>query len=219
MRRLWPSRAPKAAVITVALGFPWALLAQEPPADGVRLLNPSSEAGRDLQLEVFINDTSTELIGAFKQRPDGTLAATPDEAREVGLRPAQEAIGVDGLVTIDQLAGVSYRLDEAGQKLYVTATDAARAPRVIDVAPKSEEETLEPQSGYGGVLNYTLFASSEGAFLKDVAAFQGLSGVLDGRLFSPYGTLSQSLTATPPTGSWAEPRGSIRPGAIPIPSV
>ncbi|TIN22099.1 MAG: hypothetical protein E5Y31_19035, partial [Mesorhizobium sp.] len=53
-------------------------IAEPPPAQTER---------RDLYLEVFINDVSTELIGTFTQFPDGGLAATPDELKQVGLKP------------------------------------------------------------------------------------------------------------------------------------
>jgi len=152
--------------------------------------------GRDLQLEVFINDASTGLIGAFKQLPDGSLTGTPEEVQAIGLKAAQSAIDVNGLVSLDRLTGISYRIDEAGQRLYVTATIEARAPRVIDVRSQSEASMPEPQRSYGGVVNYTFFASSDAASWHNLQTFPSLSAELDSRFFSPYGTLSQSVIAS-----------------------
>jgi outer membrane usher protein len=150
---------------------------------------------RDLQLEVFINGASTGLVGAFKQNSDGSLTATPDEARAVGLKPSPEAIGADELVHLDRLPGVDYRLDDVGQRLFVTAPDAYRAPRIIDVSPRSTDQYPHPFSGYGAVLNYTLFGNTDGAFFRYPLNLRGVSGNFDARLFSPYGTVSQSFLA------------------------
>ncbi|OWK20908.1 hypothetical protein AJ88_24235 [Mesorhizobium amorphae CCBAU 01583] len=45
------------------------------------------------------------------------------------------------------------------------------------------------------MLNYSLFASSNQLFEKDVDLFQGISGGFDARIFSPFGTLSQGFIA------------------------
>jgi len=97
------------------------------PAPAITDVAAASAESRDLYLEVFVNDVSTGLIGAFKQLPDGGLASTPEELREVGLEPVESAMGSDHLVRVDRLPDVSYRIDEATQRLYVTATDAARS--------------------------------------------------------------------------------------------
>lgn len=150
---------------------------------------------RDLYLEVFINDVSTELIGSFTEFPDGGLAATSDELKQVGLKPGDGATGTDGLVRVDRLPGVSFRIDEPTQRLYVTTTNEGRAARMVDVGPGEKQDRIQPQSGFGGVLNYSLFASSNSLFENNVDLFQGISGGFDARLFSPVGTLSQNFIA------------------------
>ncbi|RWM08342.1 fimbria/pilus outer membrane usher protein [Mesorhizobium sp.] len=156
---------------------------------------PAQTQRRDLYLEVFINDVSTELIGTFTQLPDGGFAATPDELTQVGLKPVESAADGNGLIRLDRLPGVSYRIDEATQRLYVTTTNEGRAARIVDVGGGEKEDRIQPQSGYGAVLNYSLFASSNQLFEKDVDLFQGISGGFDARLFSPFGTLSQNFIA------------------------
>lgn len=155
----------------------------------------SPAATRELQLEVFVNGAPIGLIGAFQQQDDGTLTATAEMLRGLGLK-APAATNADEQVHLSQLPGVSYRLDERSQSLYIVAEDAARVPHTVDVNPRSRDWDLVPQSSTGAVLNYSLFASSEGAFTEGINTFSGLSGALDGRVFGPYGTFSQSAIAT-----------------------
>ncbi|MER8896703.1 fimbria/pilus outer membrane usher protein [Mesorhizobium sp. M0676] len=190
-----PSRASRIAlVVALAIFTPFsAVNAQELPAV-TNPEDPGQQAGRSLYLEVFINDVSTKLIGSFTQMPDGGLASTPQELKELGLKPPQGAVDTDGLVRLDQLADVSFQIDEAAQRLYVTAANDSREARMVDLGLRLQDRPA-PQSGLGAVLNYSLFASSNTLFDKDVELFQGVSGGFDARVFSPYGTLSQSFIA------------------------
>ncbi|MER9295293.1 fimbrial biogenesis outer membrane usher protein [Mesorhizobium sp. M0621] len=192
-----PSRAVSAAVAAVLVVCSWSQVrAQEIPDEPAKDISDSARPPeRDLYLEVFINDVSSKMIGNFKELPDGGLAATPAELQEVGLKPSEEAIDADGLVRVDRLPAVSFHVDETAQRLYVTTTNDARAARTIDVGPAEKQDRLKPQSGYGAVLNYSLFASSNTLFDNNVELFQGVSGAFDARAFSPYGTLAQSFIA------------------------
>ncbi|PSH60790.1 fimbrial assembly protein [Phyllobacterium brassicacearum] len=188
------SRAARIAIVVIGTTVSVSQLnAQEVPLEP---LNAQPEAntsdGRTLQLEVFINDAPMKMIGTFKELPEGGLAAAPDELEQVGIKPTTDATGDAGLVHLDKLAGVSYRIDESAQRIYVTTSDDGRSARVVDAGVK-ESEPLQPQSGYGGVLNYTLFASTNTLFDDDVDVFQGVSGAFDARVFSPYGTVNQSF--------------------------
>ncbi|WGD49262.1 hypothetical protein QA641_26925 [Bradyrhizobium sp. CB1650] len=170
-------------------------------ADGLMDIPVASPAiiipeGQDLQLNVVINDRGNGLIGSFKQLPDGSLAATPDELHAIGLLPPKGSEGSDRLVSLKGLPGITYRLDQATQSLFIVAPDGARVPHTINLRASSSDIIPEPQRSYGGVLNYTLFASSDGSFWRDLKTFQGLSGAFDARVFGPYGTLSQSLIAS-----------------------
>lgn len=156
--------------------------------------------GMDLHLEVFINDTSSGMIGAFKQYPDGGLSAMPDELQEVGLKPDKKAREKDGSVRLDRLPDVEYRVDTETQRLYVSTTNEARSAKVIDINPEQEKEKTKPQSSYGAVLNYSLFASSSDLMEGSIKPFEGISGGFDARFFSPFGTLNQSFTANASNG-------------------
>src|SRR5882757_1635876 len=197
MRRLRCKPAVEATVLLLATAGALSVAhSQEPPDLPNSTSNFSGAGERDLQLNVLINERPVNLIGAFKQLPDGSLAATAQELREIGLIAENKAADSDGLVRLDRLSGVSYRVNEAAQAIHITAPDDARAPHIVDMRPQIAGSVLEPQRGYGGLLNYTLFASSDGSFWRELNTFQGLSGAFDGRVFGPNGTLSQSLIAT-----------------------
>ncbi|TXR49805.1 fimbrial biogenesis outer membrane usher protein [Phyllobacterium endophyticum] len=156
---------------------------------------PQNIKAQDLYLEVFINDVSTGMIGAFKQMPDGGLSVRPEELREVGMAPDPGALGTDGSIRVDRLPNVQYRVDNETQRLYISTIDKARAAKIIDIGPKPRADLQEPQSSYGVVLNYSLFASTPNLVERNIKVFQGISGDFDARFFSPFGTLNQSFAA------------------------
>ncbi|MFS8049769.1 fimbria/pilus outer membrane usher protein [Rhizobium sp. BR 314] len=171
------------------------LRAQEVPNPPAAVVTADQPAGtRDVYLEVFINNVSTKMIGNFKQRSNGSLAATAEELREVGIKPPAH-VDQTTLIELGTLPGLSYQVDDPTQRLYVQAGDKQRAPHVINVRQQEDGKVSEPQSGYGAVLNYSLYASSNSLFKNSSDIFQGISGSFDARIFSPYGTLSQSFIA------------------------
>ncbi|EKF17326.1 fimbria/pilus outer membrane usher protein [Nitratireductor pacificus] len=178
--------------IAVACGGLPAVAQEQPRADRARA---PVDVIRDLYLEVFINDASTRLIGHFKELADGGLAATRGELREVGLNAGGAAGNDEELVRLDTLPGVVVAYDEAAQGLFVTASNASRAEHVVDIAPAPAEGRKPTASGFGAVLNYALFASSNTLSKGDGALLKGISGSFEARLFSPYGTVSQSFVA------------------------
>ncbi|EFG2885766.1 fimbrial biogenesis outer membrane usher protein [Escherichia coli] len=119
----------------------------------------------------------------------------PKELTEIGLKPVDSAGGADGWITLDRLPGVEYTLDEENQQLLVTTGMEGRATREIDLAPGLSEERIAPVASWGGVLNYSLFASSNDVTDDKTDIFEGVSGDFDARLFGPLGTLNQSFTA------------------------
>lgn len=175
--------------------------AQEVPNLPAAAVTADLPAGtRDVYFEVFINNASMKMIGNFKQRSNGSLAATAGELREVGIKPPA-GVADDKEVELGDLPGLSYQVDEQTQRLYVQTTDKGRASRIINVRHQQESKIPEPQAGYGAVLNYSLYASSNSLFKDDSSLFQGISGSFDARIFSPYGTLSQSFIAGYSDGS------------------
>ena len=144
----------------------------------------------DLQLEVFINQAPTHLIGSFSQQVGHKIAARRAELEEIGLQPRGNA-SPDDMLVLDEMTGLSYRYDETRQQIFITAVDELRAAKVItgSAAPK---DAIPLRTDYGGVLNYTLYSAGSGQWSPRSLAFNGSSATLDARLFSPFGTLSQT---------------------------
>ena len=86
-----------------------------------------------LQLEVFINDAPTGLLGTFRREADGRLTATPAELHDIGLLVAKKALRPDGATDLEKLPGVSFDYDEAAQSIHFTVEEGARAAREIDI--------------------------------------------------------------------------------------
>jgi outer membrane usher protein len=145
--------------------------------------------GRPLQLEVFVNDTSMQVVAAFVQLRDGRLAATRKELREAGVKPGE---GRDeDLVVLADVSGLDYRYDEPRQRIDLVVTNELRMPHVVNA--RGETAPLDaPRAGYGAVLNYTLYASSVKEVDQSIFAFSGASAQLDGRIFTPLGYLQQT---------------------------
>ncbi|HEX5508839.1 MAG TPA: fimbria/pilus outer membrane usher protein [Pseudolabrys sp.] len=150
----------------------------------------AAEESRQLQLEVYINGESTRLIGSFIQLADKRMAARRGELTDMGIKPPGSGAN-DELVIIDGLADVSYRYDEPGQKIFFKLGDDRRVTKQFDARGRPHGLSTAP-SAIGAVLNYTAFASSTKEFDGSSLAFSGANATLDGRLFGPYGTLSQS---------------------------
>lgn len=146
---------------------------------------------RDLQLEVFLNGASTQLIAAFREEADGRLLIDPDQLRNVGLRPAEAAAGPDGLIDIARLPNVSFEVDEATQSIHFAATYGALAPHIVDLGLRTGADRAEAESSVGALVNYTVFGSTGGGIEK-IWSFEGASAWLEGRAFSPLGVLTSS---------------------------
>jgi outer membrane usher protein len=148
---------------------------------------------KSLQLEVVVNNAPTNLIGKFFLLDDGRIASTRGELDEIGLK-TDEHQSADGLVILDDLSSVRYRYDEPGQKIFITVSDAQRKAREYN-ANGAPAERVAAQAGYGAVLNYDLLNVAGKLTNASPFTFNGTSLTLDGRAFSPYGTLSQSAIA------------------------
>ncbi len=204
MRRYHSIRASVVAGVVSFVAAP--ALAQGTPVVH-ELIDPYSTGGvettgalsgpQSLQLEVFINDASTGLIGTFQQGADGNIGSTARELTDIGLKvPAatNPSKKDDAEISLSNLPGVSYRLDMKSQSLYITAGDGARVPRKVDLNPRKKAPLA--QTGTGAVLNYSLFSSTDNLLADDVQPFRGISGGFDARFFSPLGSLDQSFSAS-----------------------
>jgi outer membrane usher protein len=152
-------------------------------------------APRALQLEVFVDGYPTNMIAEFLQE-NGTLLIEPEQLRNLGLMPAPGAVRPDGLVDLARLPGVAFMFDEARQTIHFTLTGAARAARAIEARRSDETPLADPPTSVGALVNYTLYASTGGDRFDDLFGFEGASGLFEGRLFGPHGTLSAGLLAS-----------------------
>jgi outer membrane usher protein len=152
---------------------------------------PSS--GQGLQLAVHINEEDAGFVASFTRRADGTLAATAEELRLLGIKTGER--NPDALVAFNDVAGISYRYDETTQTIYFQLGDEQRIAKDYSYDGRIITEDFKPPeatANWGGLLNYTLYGSVTKNFEESGMAFSGVSALLEARVFSPYGTLTNS---------------------------
>jgi outer membrane usher protein len=150
----------------------------------------ADEAGQQMQLEVVLNGNPTQLIGAFVMLNNGRIGARRQELEDIGIAPRGYA-SPDKLVILDDVFGLSYRYEEATQRIAITAPEEVLVTKEYNISRKPPAPELA-KTDYGAVLNYNLFASGASNADTRAVAFSGASATLDGRVFTPYGTVSQS---------------------------
>lgn len=149
---------------------------------------PLAAAGRSLQLEVILNGRPRNLIAEFVLGNDGRLASTRAELEGIGVRAPGQGDPQEEIALAD-IDGLTYDYDEPAQKIRLTLAQGALAERVYEGLPT--HDAAQPSSleaSLGGVLNYHLRTS----VMKDPRGgidYQGGSILLDGRVFSEYGTV------------------------------
>lgn len=145
---------------------------------------------RDLQLQVFVNNQDTKLIGAFRENAAGRLEAQARELEQVGVKPPVGAQPMQW-VPLDAIPTLSYVYDEQSQAVRVSIGEAGRAERVYQLRGATIDPAAQYDRGFGAVLNYDLAAVASAAKLKSFS-YQGVSATLDGSVSTPVGTLTQS---------------------------
>src|SRR5712675_8470 len=136
----------------------------------------TTEGARPLQLDILINGDKVGLLGSFLQLPDGRIAARRSELIEAGVK-IPGAGQSDELIVLNELLGDKFKYDE-------------RVARAFDAMASSAQ--IPVSTGWGSVLNYTLFGSETTGLSNRHADFSGASASLEARMFSPYGTLTQT---------------------------
>jgi outer membrane usher protein len=174
---------PRARQILCALAFTWAAL-----FDGAAPV--SADDSRPLQLEVYVNGATTNVIAAFVQLEGGRMAARRSELTEVGIKTP--AGGAGDLVTLNDLSGLEYRYDEAKQAIFFTLSDERRVTHVYDARAGASARAQPTGSDFGSVVNYTLFAQSSKTADAGYTGFSGANGTFDARMFGPLGTFNQT---------------------------
>jgi outer membrane usher protein len=147
-----------------------------------------------LLLEVLINGHSTNKIGEFTMR-NGKLLARPDELRDLGLRVPASLIAKnqtnrtpksDDLIELSKLPGLTWRIDQTSQQLYVTVDMGHLLPTELHADQREEPGGRRVvESGTGATVNYDIVSNfADGQ--------SGASGSLDVRAFSPFGVISSN---------------------------
>jgi outer membrane usher protein len=126
----------------------------------------------------------------FLQLPNGNIAAHRSELIEAGIKvPASGP--ADELIVLNELLGDRFKYDEPSQSIAFDLDNNQRIARAFDAmggnGPRAPVSTT-----WGSVLNYTFFGSETTGLNPRQATFNGASASLDARMFSPYGTLSQT---------------------------
>ena len=156
-------------------------------------------ATETLLLDVRLNGHPVGKIGEFVL-VDGKLFAQRAELRELGLKIADRfPAGPNDQVALITLPGLAYHLDMAAQTITLTVGDERIIPTLLlpDNSPQiggavSTGGVPQPgaklESATGATLDYDVTATAAGR------QFSG-GGLLDLRLFSPWGVASTSMLA------------------------
>lgn len=149
-----------------------------------------TEGARPLQLEIMINGDKTQLLGSFLQLADGSIAARRSELVEAGVKVPGTGQPED-VVVLNTLLGDKFKYDEPTQTISFDLDNNQRVARAFD-AMGNGGPRIPISAAWGSVLNYTLYGSETSGLASRQATFNGGSATFDARMFSPYGTLSQS---------------------------
>jgi outer membrane usher protein len=95
------------------------------------------------------------------------------------------------VVVLDELIPGKFTYDEPSQTISFTLTDAQRVARAFD-AMGGGAPRVPVSTAWGTLLNYTLYGSGVSGLKNGATAFSGGSATFEERVFSPYGTLSQT---------------------------
>ena len=131
----------------------------------------------------------------FHRFKDGCLTISPDDLKELKLKIPEAARHASGGVCLEKMPGLTYRYDANTQSIRLRVSDDARIPLELDAQrhlpkPMGEREL-------NAVINYSLFASggTQDYGVNYYPQYQGVTGTVDGHIFSQYGVFNQSFTA------------------------
>jgi len=128
------------------------------PAGAAPLLLPAAEVPRLLLLEVWRNGATDHAIVHVTVR-DGALLLAADDLPLLGVRVT--ASPKDGMIDLAKLAGLSVAIDQAGQRLLLTAAPSALPRQMYDLGAGAV--TQAGPSEAGAILRYDLSATEADA--------------------------------------------------------
>ncbi len=183
----WASRLRAGSLLLAICLFPIQSGAQA--TDNTTAIFETGGEELPLYLEVFINGETTELIGEFALRPDGTMSVTAGEMRELGIVVPPGA-GRNSTVILEELPEITYNFDTLAQTIDFLIPIHRLRPVVTSAAYKYELSP-ETDTSFGLALNYDVFGQYQVAG-PGAEGLQQVSLSADARLFSKFGTLSHS---------------------------
>ena len=176
-----------------------------------------------LQLEVFVNGHPTGLVGTFEYSTDKRMRAKAGDLHDLGIATGE----TDRTRWLDlaKIPGLTYNYDEANQTIALRA-DETRLVRKEYAARPQDDELPEIDTSTGALLNYSLvglYQRQDSAldFASGTSSGGGINAQLDGRIFGPYGTFSnsllagtnlaneQTLTRLETAWSWSDPKNLV----------
>src|SRR5690348_9654730 len=139
------------------------------------------QSNQTLELAVVVNGSPTGKIGEFVAHGN-SLFARGEELTRLGFQ-LPDPPAANGLVLLTGVSGLTTRIDQGTQTLYVLASPEFIAPTVVGDRP-ADDYAIE--SGSGAVLNYDVVGTS-------ADGKRDASGLFDARVFSRYGVVSSGL--------------------------
>ncbi len=148
---------------------------------------PASATDAPEVLGLTLNGQATGLVGEF-HRCDGQPCAMAADLVALGFVVPADLASSTQPITLAALPGVQFRVDEAAQMIFVTASNAALQTTVIGDEAQTTLTPLSP-SGYGAVLNYDFLANGS-------KAGASAATLLDLRAFGPFGSFETGANVT-----------------------
>ena len=154
---------------------------------------PAEAADEKLLLDVYVNGYAIGVIGQFTSRDDALLTRR-SELDYLGFQvPPSLSAKPDELIALALLPGVTWRLDMANQRVYVTAADDRRRPKEL-TAESGPVQEMRIQSGAGLTLNYDVQGTVGGNG-------QQATGLFDMRGFSLWGVVNSGFLVRAGSGN------------------
>lgn len=148
---------------------------------------------QSLHVEVFIDGHSTNLVAQVFRDAEGRFSATRGELKEISVAVPGSGSQKD-IVFFDTIPGLGMRYDEAAQKLHLTLAPESRLAKEYSAGASNLVlgPKVEPSKEFGAVVNYNAYGTATRGFSADKKIYQTGSLSLDGRIFSPFGTIQNS---------------------------
>lgn len=155
----------------------------------------------DIYLNVIVNGEMRKDMYVFHQQDNGDFIIRGDDLRAIGLVPAKVAELGNGWIDLSALPDVIHSYDPQEDAIeFVTANQNALVPYAVSINSwakrESSEENEKPRSDLAAVVNYSFYASSGARYVRDVFDFKGVSGNIEGRVSSRFGTFNSGHLLT-----------------------